>query len=111
MHWTASMQLPPACPVQALLKCQVAEAVLLALTHRAAEADDLGAVSRRTGALTVIPIDGEGRVSIPRVIAATFSIDRVLVPRWTRRGIIITPMVCRVSLVTLAIDSSEWPAA
>ena len=104
------MQLPPACPVYALLKCQVAEAVLLALTHRAAEADDLGAVSRRTGALTVIPIDGEGRASIPRAIVATFSTDRVLVPRWTQRGIII-PMEFRALLVTLAIDSSEWPAA
>lgn len=105
------MQLPPACPVQALLKCQVAEAVLLALTHRAAEADDLGAVSRRTGALTVIPIDGEGRASIPWAIVATFSTDRVLVPRWTQRGIIITPMEFRALLVILAIGSSEWPAA
>ena len=90
---------------------KVIEAVLLALTHRAAEADDLGAVSHRTDALTVIPIDKEAWASIPRVTAATFSTDQVLVARWTRRGITTTPMEFRALLVTLAIGSSEWPAA
>lgn len=105
------MQLLPVCPVQVLLKFQVIEAVPLALMHQAAEADDSGAVSRRKDALTVIPTDGEGRVSIPRVIAATFSTDRVLALRSIQRGIIITPMGFRALLVTLAIGSSEWPAA
>ena len=111
MHWTASMQLPPVCPVQVLLKFQVVEVVLPALMHQVVEAGDLGAVSRRGDALTVIPTDGEGRASIRRVIAATSLSGPARAPRSTRRSIIITPMGCRVSLVTLAIGSSEWPAA
>ena len=77
------MQLPPVCPVQALLKFQVIEVALPALMHQAAEAGDLGAVSRHGGALTVIPTDGEGRASIPQAIAATSLIDPARAPRWT----------------------------